>query len=199
MERYVITIQREFGSMGRPIARRLSELLGIEYYDRDIVEETSKKMKLPVSVISGQEEKGSGFFRMMFPLGNENSSNQEEIFQVQEKIIRELADKESCIIVGRCSDYILRNEKNAVHIYIYAPYEARLRNCVDILGMTENEAKKMINSVDEARRKFHKRYTKSLPGELTYKDILINSNLLGIDGTAQQLANIVRARFNISD
>lgn len=105
MSQYVVTIARQFGSLGRPIAKALAEILGIEYYDRDIVEATAEKMGLPVSVISDQEEKvKSGFFQMGFPLGMGSTEQQIEIFNEQAKIIRDLAERQSCIIVGRCSD-----------------------------------------------------------------------------------------------
>ena len=121
MKKFIITITRQFGSLGRPIAKELAELLHVEYYDRDIVETTAKRMNQRVSVISDAEEAAkSSFFKMRFPLGTEESRIQDEIFDVQQKIITELADKESCIIVGRCSDYVLRNYKNVIHIYIYA-------------------------------------------------------------------------------
>ena len=99
MKKFVITIAREFGSLGRPIAKRLAELLDVEFYDRDIVEAAAKKMSLPVSVISKHEEKKSGFFQMMFPLGTESMERQKAIFDCQSKIISDLAAKESCIIV----------------------------------------------------------------------------------------------------
>ena len=131
---YVVTITRQFGSLGRPIAHQLSEKLGIEYYDRDIVETTAKRMNQRVSVISDAEEAAkSSFFKMRFPLGTEESRIQDEIFDVQQKIITELADKESCIIVGRCSDYVLRNYKNVIHIYIYACNNMCTGSCNNIL------------------------------------------------------------------
>lgn len=194
-QHYVITITRQFGSLGRPIAHRLSELLGIEYYDRDIVEEASKKMNLPISVISDAEESSSGFFKMVFPLGTESITQQQQIFKVQERIIREMAERESCIICGRCSDYILGHDDNAMHIYIYAPYSARFRNCVDSLGMKPEEAKKMIAAVDKARRFYHKQYANFAPDDPEHKDLMINSDLLGVDGTARALAEIIKARF----
>ncbi|MDD3362196.1 MAG: cytidylate kinase-like family protein [Hespellia sp.] len=195
MSRYVITITRQFGSLGRPIAKRLSEILGIEYYDRDIVEEASQKLKLPVSVISDNEETSSTFFRMLFPLGTENVSHQKKIFETQTKIIRDITEKESCIIVGRCSDYILRGEKNALHVYIYAPLDARMKNCVESLGMSVYEAEKMIMEVDRARTAFHKQYAKYGPGEPTSKHLLINSAFLGVEETAQLLADAARRKF----
>ena len=81
MKKFVVTITREFGSLGRPIAKRLAELLQVEYYDRDIVESAAKKMNLPVSVISSGEEKKSSFFRMLFPLGTDSLEQQKKIFE----------------------------------------------------------------------------------------------------------------------
>lgn len=195
MKKFIITITREFGSLGRPIAKRLSELLDVEFYDRDIVEATAKKMNLPVSVISDTEEKKSNFFQMMFPLGNESSEQQREVFECQYRIISELASKESCIVVGRCSDYILAEEPCAIHVHIYAPYADRLANCVGILGMEKSEAKKMIEEVDKARNSYHKHFAKYLPNDPEHKHIIINSALLEVEGTAQALAAIVRQKF----
>ena len=130
-KKYIVTITRQFGSLGRPIAWEMSEILGIEYYDRDIVEETSKKMNLPVSKISEHEETYStNLFSMLLPLGSDSIAKQDEIYNVQKQIIREMAEKESCIIVGRCADYIFRDHRNVLNIYIYAPVDARYKNCV---------------------------------------------------------------------
>lgn len=198
MSHYIVTITRQFGSMGRPIAKKMAELLNIEYYDRDIVEQTAKKMGLPVSVVSDEEEKAkTGFFYMKFPLGSGTSDIQKKIFLEQAKLIQEIAEKESCIIVGRCSDYILRNNKNCINIYIYAPYEERYKNCVDLLHMDSEEAKKMIDQVDKARDNYHKTFTKTLPSDYTNKDVMINSSLLGVEGTTKELVSIVKERFQL--
>ena len=123
MAKYYVTIARQFGSLGRPIARELSEMLGIEYYDRDIVEAASQELKLPVSVIHSEEEKSvkSNFLNMLFPLGTDSIDQQDKIFEAQKKIIRDFAEKDSAIFVGRCADYILRDYPNVLNIYIYAP------------------------------------------------------------------------------
>jgi cytidylate kinase len=199
MQKYVITITREFGSLGRPIAKRLSELLGIEYYDRDIVEATAKRMNLPVSTLSKREEKKSSFWQMLVPLGTDSPEQQRRIFDVQSQIIQDLAEKNSCIIVGRCADFVLKDEMNAVHVYIYAPYADRLANCVGTLGMEKNEAKRMIAEVDRARVAYHKHFARYAPGDPAYKHIIINSALLEVEGTAQALATIVRQKFGLPD
>ena len=195
-KQYIITIVREFGSMGRPIARRLSELLGIEFYDRDIVEETARKMNLPVSVISiNEENQGSAYSRMRFPLGKSSREKQDEIFRVQSEIIRSLAKRESCVIVGRCSDYILRDFENRLSICVYAPFEKRIENCVSSLGMDEETAMQMTVEVEKARRKYHKRYANYSPEDIKNKNLLIDSSFFGIEGTARLIAEIAKSKF----
>ena len=158
-KKYIVTITRQFGSLGRPIAREMSEILGIEYYDRDIVEATSKKMNLPVSKISEHEETYStSLFSMLLPLGSDSIAKQDEIYNVQKEVIRERAEKESCIIVGRCADYIFRDHRNVLNIYIYAKYA---------------------------------------PGDPDSKQIMIDSSMLGVKGTAEVLAEIVQRRFGL--
>lgn len=199
MEKFNVTISRQFGSLGRPIGMKLAELLNVEFYDRDIVEEAAKQMNLPLSEVSKQEERErAGFFYMRYPLGGSSLEIKERVHEVQNKIILELAQKGSCVIVGRCSDYILRNEKNHVNFFIYAPYEARLANCINDLGMKESEAVKMIVEVDKARDAYHKRYTRFSQKDLKYNQVMVDSSMLGVDGTAEILADVVKKKFNLS-
>ncbi|GLB31146.1 cytidylate kinase [Lacrimispora amygdalina] len=195
-EKFVVTITRQFGSLGRPIARMVSENLGIEYYDRDIVEMTSKDLNLPVSAVSDVEESAkSAFFNMNYPLGMGTTAIQDSVFAVQKKIIIDLAERESCIIVGRCADHILEDYKNIIHIFIYAPYEARLKNCVERLNMRPDEARKMIASVDKARESYHRHYCGYVMSDKEHKHVMIDSSLLGVEGTCEILTEIIRKKF----
>jgi cytidylate kinase len=201
-DNYVITIARQFGSLGRPIAQLMAEKLGIEYYDRDIVEQAAQKLNLPVSKIDEIEESAkktskNSFKRMMYPLGTQASAAQDKVFEAQKNIMKFLTEKESCIIVGRCSDFVLSDVENAVHIYIYAPYEARVKNCVEELHLEEAEAKKMIKSVDEARDTYHMHYAGFLPNDQRFKQIMIDSSLLGVEGTADFLVDAVKKKFDL--
>lgn len=194
MEKYVITINRQFGSLGRRIARELSELLNIEYYDRDIVDTVAKNLDMPVSQISNEEEKAKGsFLKMKFPLGNGTSEIQDYIFQMQQQLICNISDRESCIIVGRCSDYILKSNPNIIRVFIFAPYEARLYNCIQSLHMKPEAAKKMIAEVDKARDAYHLRYAHYLPSDFNHNDILLDSSKLGVSGTARHLSTYVQS------
>lgn len=198
MEKFTITITRQFGSMGRTIARQLAEELGTEFYDRDIVEEVSRKLNLPVSQISESEEKSEyRFWSRMFPLGNDEANIQSSIFDAQKSIILDLAQKSSSIIVGRCSDAILEeaNVENVINIYIYAPIQKRLENCITRLGMDEAEAKRTIAQVDKARDAYHKQYAGFLPSDLAHKQLMIDSSLLGPEKTAHWIAELIKERF----
>lgn len=198
MEKFTITITRQFGSMGRTIAKELSEELGIEFYDRDIVEEVSRQLKLPVSQISDSEEKATyRFWSRMFPLGTDEEYIQKMIFDVQKEIILDLAKKSSCIIVGRCSDAILENRENNMNIYIYAPVSKRLENCVNRLGMDESEAKRTLVSVDRAREAYHKKYAGFLPYDPAHRQLMIDSSMLGPESTARWIAQLARERFGL--
>ena len=201
-KKYVITITRQFGSLGRPIAKLMAKELGIEYYDRDIVDEAAKQLKLPASVIDEEEESAkktfkNPFSRMVFPLGGGTSNTQDDIFEAQQNIIRFLAEKNSCIIVGRCSDFMLSEMENVINIFIYALQPDRVDNCVKSMGLEINEAKKMIVAVDEARDSYHMNYAGYLPGDRDHSDILINSSLLGVEGTAQYLAELIKRKFEL--
>lgn len=198
--RYVVTITRQFGSMGRPIARKMAEMLGIEYYDRDLVDQAAEKLNLPVSVISEVEEKANSlsknpFFRMASPLGSGTTTTQDKIFEAQQNIIKFLAEKETCVIVGRCADFTLSEMENAIHIYIYASYEARLEHCIKDLGMEEDETRRMMAAVDKARESYHMNFAGYMPDDKSHKDILIDSSLLGVEGTAEYLVELVKKKF----
>lgn len=197
-EKFVVTIARQFGSLGRPIAKEVSETLGIEYFDRDIVEMAAKQLNLPVSTISNVEENARpAFFNMSYPLGMGTTEIQDSVFAAQSKIIAGLAEKQSCIIVGRCSDYILKDFKNIINVFIYAPYPARLRNCVERLNMQPAEAKKMIADVDKARESYHRHYCGYAMSDKDYKHVMLDSSLLNVEGTRDVLVGIIQKKFGL--
>ena len=196
MKQYVVTISRQFGSMGRMIAQQLSRELGVNFYDRDIVEETASRMVLPVSVISNTEENSKSiYFKQQYPLGMGIASMRDEIFLIQKNIIRDLAQKESCIIVGRCADSILMDMENRLNVYIFAPMDARLRNAVELAKLDEKTAKKMIREIDRSRELYHRRYCPEYVDPSTNKDIMIDSSRFGAEGTVKILAGLVREMF----
>ena len=196
MDKYVITISRQFGALGRTIAQQMSKELGIEFFDRDIVELTAKRMGLPISEISKEEERHGGFFaERRYPLGMGPVSMQEELFQIQSNIIKDIAAMESCIIVGRCGDYCLKHVDRVLDVYVYASFEKRLENCKSILGMDEKTARSMIQDVDKARENYRRKYCKDMAGVFDNRDICIDSGKFGAEATAEILCGIARSVF----
>lgn len=197
MSKYCISVSRQFGSLGRPVAKLLAEKLGVNFYDRDIVEVAAEKQGIPLHEASRMEESASRFAFMKFPLGLGTTEAQDRLFQVESKLIREIAERESCVIVGRCSDSILEDFDNHLSIFVYAPYEDRIVNCVNELGMDPKHARKMIADVDKARDAYHMRYVKYLPNDMNHIDLMINSAMFGIEGTAEFLSDLVRKKYGV--
>ena len=161
MKHFVITLTRQFASNGRPIAQAMSRELGIEFYDRDIVEATAARLGLSIREISDSEDTHStSFFRSLYPLGTGNLSVQDELFQTQSNIIRDLADKESCIIVGRCADYILDTASiPALNVFIHANMEYRKAHVLERYGKTNVPIEKRLRKKDKGRKTYYRYYT----------------------------------------
>ena len=206
----VITIARQYGSGGRTIAQMLSERLGIHYYDKELLKLASEDSGINEDLFRNADEhvKTTQLFKIahsvykgeLIPPESDDFTSMENLFNYQAKIIKKLAEQdESCIIVGRCAEYVLKDYSNCFNIYIYAPFEKRIENCVTQLGMEEDVAIKMIMEVDKARRKYHKKYTNYYPSDLNNRNLMIDSSFFGVEGTAQMVADIVRKHFGESE
>ncbi len=190
---YIITINRQFGSMGGPIAKQLSERLGINYYDREIVDKAARKLNMQVSEISSLEESAKGLLiSKRYPLGMGTTEVQDKIFKEQKKIILNFADGQSCIFVGRCADDILKDHPHLIRIFIFAPKEERINRCVQLYQMPEEEARRMVPEVDKAREMYHKKYTGYIPGDPRFINLAVDSSVLGVDATVDLLEEYVR-------
>ena len=191
MDKYVITLSRQFASMGRTIAEYMSEELGIEFHDRDIVEMAAKRMGVTVAEIGEKEETPGGVFgKARYPLGIVSMTR--EIFEVESSIIRDFALSGSCIIVGRCADYVLRDIPECLNIYVYASQQQRLKNCVELLEMKEADAKRLLPQVDKARALYRFRYCEDYKNEFDGRNIMIDSGKYGPEKTAKILCGMVR-------
>ena len=199
MEQYVVTISREFGALGRTVAQRLSQMLGVEFWDRDIVEAAAKRMGQSLTLISDTEERANrnmSLFRHRREKMNLTSySISDEVFDTECSIIQDAAKAGSCIIVGRCSDYILRDAPNHLSVYLFAPLEERVKNCVERLNMDEKTARKTIHDMDLARVYYHRKYCGDAKNVLENKDLLIDSSRFGVEGTAQLICDVVHQQF----
>lgn len=197
---YVITIGRQFGSLGRDIGKMLAKELDIHYYDRDLLEKSAETMGIPLGNLTNYDETlGGSFTKMLYPLGLGSATTHNKLFEHQKSMILDLAKNQSCVIVGRCADYILRDNKNVLSVFIYAPYKHRLWNSIHRLGLYNDEAEKMIERVDKAREAYHKYYTTTSSKGLENRNLLIDSSMLPLEGTVAVLKDIAVRKFGLEN
>ncbi|MGN1280850.1 MAG: AAA family ATPase [Succinivibrio sp.] len=197
MENYVITISRQFGSLGRPIAQKLAHRLNIEYYDRDLIEKAASILNEDMRSISPYDESISlPFAKALFPLGIGTGSTHRRLFKVQENLISECVQKSNCIIVGRCADFILKDYPRRFNVMIYAPLEERIKNAVNELRIPEYEVEDYVKEIDKARDSYHKFFTDEKLDTTKYRDLLIDSSTMSQNDVVEVIIDAARRKLN---
>ncbi len=198
----IITIGREFGSGGRELGRRIAEELKIEYYDKEIMTEIAKNTSLSEEYIKQvTEHKPHNLFpitigQSMIGTGDYYLQQIQSVHNAQSDIIKDLAKKSSCVIVGRCADYILKDELDmrVYRIFVYADIEKRIARCAernaDKEGLTEKEIKKQILEIDKNRAKYYEYYTGQKWGDRKNYEICINTTDMVIKNVAPYFAKM---------
>ena len=149
-------------------------------------------MNLPVSKISEHEETYStSLFSMLLPLGSDSIAKQDEIYNVQKEVIRERAEKESCIIVGRCADYALAEYKDCFSVFVHADTDWRINRLSQKHNKTAKEAKDMINKTDKSRSSYYNYYTNKKWGAASSYNLCVDSSKLGIDGATKAIIQAI--------
>lgn len=189
MSKKVITIAREYGSGGRLIAQKVAEKLGLVYYDNEIIDLAAKEMGFNVDVIRKvSEEKASGFMYSLSSSAFTLPLN-DQVFTMQSKIIRHLANYDTCIIVSGCADYILEDYDNVLRVFIHAPLESRIRRVKENYHEKHDDYKKYVIKKDKTRSNYYNYYTTKKWGQLKNFDLTINSDL-GIDKAVEIIAKL---------
>lgn len=192
----IITIGRQHGSSGREIARLLAEKLDIKCYDKEIVDEAANHSDFSRDLIEAFDEKRmSAFILHAGGYGlNENFRLNMQVVSAQFDTMRKIADKGDCIFVGRCADYILRDYKDLVSVFILGDMDERLKCLERRQGLDEAEARKKIKEVDKDRSSFYRYYSDQAWGDAQNYDLCINSSKLGVEGTVQVILDYIKAR-----
>lgn len=191
-EPIIITISRQHGSGGRQIGRLLSKRLKIPFYDNEIIELSAKSSPIDKSFFENSESnKVRGILQDLAIDTYHDLSVNDKVFLHQSKIIRDIASKESCIIVGRCADYVLKQHSNLIKVFIYADTKTKKDRVVNIYKESdEKTAIKEITSTDKKRALYYNHYTKQQYGEAQNYDVCLNSGILGIDGCVKIIEEI---------
>jgi len=197
-KKVIISLGRQFGSGGQLIGQRLAEMLGIAYYDRELINEIAAKSGLDPEYVARHDEKAPGFFDYAFSsrIDSNHLYGTSQNFVVLSQTLRQLAAEKSCLIVGRTADYILRDEPNLIKFFIHAPYKYRVRFLCKNRGITPDEADKLIQHNDRERARFYDFFTDKTWGQADSYDLSIDvTRLGGEEETALFLYDYVRQRM----
>lgn len=199
----VITITREFGSMGRLIAKQVAEKLGFEYYDRELLDLVAKEFRGDIDELEGFDDKQiSAFGKMLYPLGMGSAKKQAKVYEMEKSVMLDLASSEkNCVIVGRCSDYVLRNAKHKemLNVFIYAPYNARLFASQKELLLGEADAQYYLNGVDKARSEFYKLNTGESFYSNKYRHLMLDSSIMSHEACADLIVAAAKIKFKLNN
>lgn len=204
MKDYVISIGRQLGSGGKEIAEKLGKKLNIKVYDKTLLEVAAKESGLDTTVFEkADEQEASGLFNGLFSIHGSMSNyipgdscmTNDKLFEIQSETIRELAEKEPCIIVGRCSEYVLRDHPKKISIFITADTEERIERIMSAENLSHEKAAEFIEKGDKRRRSYHDYYATTRWGEARSYDICVNSSRMGIEGTVDFLYNFITSHF----
>lgn len=186
MDKKVITIGCEFGAGGPQIGRMLSETLGIEYYDRDLVDKIAHQLGVDKELVEKADTEKRVQYEFETTLGPRYANLTNKVIYLQQQAIEKMAEL-PCVIIGRSANYILQDHKDVLNLFIYAPKEIRVRSVMEQLGVDRGKALDMIDSNDIQLHERHKYITGTYRGDRHGRDLLIDSSMLGWEGTAKYI------------
>ncbi len=201
----ILTIGRQFASGGREIGKKLAEALNIAYYDKELMTLAAKESGLCEDCFEQADERASsglsyaftmGYSYMgMFPPYADVLSN-DRLFLYQSEAIRKLANEGSCVIVGRCADYILRDNPNCLSFFIHNTKENRIQRIIETQDLTVEQAKELMTKTDKSRASYYNYYTNKEWGVASSYNFSIDVSVLGVDESVEFIKNFVERKMN---
>lgn len=201
----IINVGRQIGSGGRIIAKMLAEEFGCKFYDKELLNLAAKESGFCEKFFEQNDER-KGFLKSLFhvrvPLMGESNFykdnfSQDSLYKFQSDAIKKVADEGSCVFVGRTADYVLRDYKNTVSVFIIANIDQRIKAVCKRHNFDRATARKYIHSQEEARASYYNYYTGKTWGHSESYDLCINSSLLGLEGTELFIAEFIKKRFGL--
>ena len=201
-EKYVLTFARQFGSGGHEVAKTTAEILGIPFYDKELIAIAAKESGLSEHLFDGLDEKPTNSFLYSLVMGVQSGAStycrygdvtgSDNIFRIQAQVIRQIADKGPCVIVGRCADYILREYENLVSVFVHADMEQRTARIMKRYNLKEKNAEDYINKTDKRRNSFYNFYTNRIWESVENYNLAIDTAQVGIKNAAEIIADYVK-------
>ena len=204
MDYTILTIGRQFGSGGRIIGMKLAEALNISFYDKELITLAARESGLCPEVFERADERTSAGFSHAFSLGmpylggvytpHADILSNEGLFKIQSDVIRKLAETESCVIVGRCADYILRDHPACISFFIHDKLSNRIRRIAERLQRSDEQSKELIAKTDKSRAAYYDYYTGKTWGMSSSYNFSIDASVLGIDETVCFMKNFIERK-----
>ena len=190
MKNRVVTISREFGSGGRTIGRKLAEELGIPCYDAELIQQLARESGFSEDYIRDAGEYAPGGYLSLLSNRAFALTNEDVLWELQYKVITDLAEKGPCVIVGRCADYILRDTADCLKVFIHADMGFRAKRIVEVYGEREQSPEQRLKDKDKRRAAYHRFYTNMKWGHAQNYHICLDSGKLGIDSCVEILRQL---------
>ena len=202
MKNYIVTIAREYGSGGRECGKKLAELTGYKFYDKDLITLAAQKSGMSTDALNSDDEKAASSLLYTLALGSSiynsgmgsvNLPINDKLFVVQSQIIKDIANSgEGAIIVGRCADYVLSERDNVVKIYITSDFDTRVNTVMKRHDLTQSQARDLIIKTDKRRSNYYSYYTGEKWGKADKYDVVVSTARIGIDGAAGLIADYIK-------
>lgn len=203
----VITIGRQFGSGGRNVGEKVAEYFNIPFYDKELVEMAAQKSNLSQEALKEVDEHATNSFLYSLASGNYSLRGinapiyyempiNDKLFIAQAEVIKEIAKKGSCVIVGRCADYVLENENvDLLNVFIHGSVDYRAGRVMDAFGLKQNKARDKVIKTDKQRRTYYDYYTSKDWGVMSNYDLCINAETFGIEGAANLIISYAKTKI----
>ena len=207
MDNFVITIARQYGSGGKTVGQMLAKDLGIDCYDREILRMASDDSGLNLQMFGNPDERRRNTFLTraikkvykgeVIPPDSDDFASSDNLFNYQAKILKELAEQESYVVIGRCADFILRDNPNVVSVFVHADEKFCLDRAMERNSMTEKEMKKYIEKTDKFRGDFYRYHTGHEWADARNYDLCLNSGKLGFQKCVEEIKAYIKIRFDL--
>ncbi|MBO5327176.1 MAG: cytidylate kinase-like family protein [Clostridia bacterium] len=204
MKNFTVTIARGFGSGGRTIGKMLAKRLGIEWYDQDLIKLASEESGINIELFGKADEHKKAtlfgkydrnFGDKIIPPDSGEFTSDDNLFNYQAKVIKALHAKGSCVIVGRCADYVLREETNVLRVFIYASKERCVQTVADLYNLSPREAERQIERIDRARSTYYRYYTGQEWDNARNYDLCLNSEQLGFERCVDLIEHYLKVLY----
>ncbi|CRZ35516.1 cytidylate kinase [Herbinix hemicellulosilytica] len=198
----IITISRQYGSGGREIGEKLAKKFGVPFYDREIITRAAKESGFSEAFFENAEKKATNSLLYTIAMGMNAYGNQDigfinlslddQIYLAQSDVIRKIAGEGPCVIVGRCANYILKDRREAVHVFIWADLAYRKERAINLYGMPKEKAEDNILKIDKQRANYYNYYTGEKWGRTENYHISVRSDYVGIDNAVEIIADYIK-------